>query len=111
MAKPFKRDPEWIKAKKVCRLNQEDIKMAKELGIKPRSLIKNTPSPSQRWKIPVKFWIRELHERRFGRRSQRGRQHVVEQTAAKPLLVEDANLEREAIDPKCIDSLADDDPF
>lgn len=45
--------------------------MAKELGISPRSLIKNIPSPQQRWKLPVKEWIRNLHFKKFGRcRSQ-----------------------------------------
>ena len=38
--------------------------MAKELGISPRSLIKNIPSPAQRWKQPVKDWIRELYARK-----------------------------------------------
>jgi len=42
--------------------------MAKELGMSPRSLIKNIPAPSQPWKAPVKEWIRDLHERRFGKR-------------------------------------------
>jgi hypothetical protein len=28
--------------------------------------MKNQPNPSQRWKLPVKSWIRELHEERFG---------------------------------------------
>ena len=41
-----------------------------ELGFKPKSLIKNIPSSSQPWKLPVKLWIRELHEKRFGRRKQ-----------------------------------------
>ncbi len=36
--------------------------MARELGLKPRSLIKNLPSPQQQWKLPVKQWIHELHE-------------------------------------------------
>ena len=39
--------------------------MAKELGIGPRSLIKNIPSPSQRWKAPVRDWVRELYGRKF----------------------------------------------
>ncbi len=62
----FKRDEDWVKAKAMCRLNQEDIEMAKKLGIKPPALIKNIPSPKQRWKAPVKQWIRELYEKRFG---------------------------------------------
>ena len=69
MNKPPKHDPQWANAKKVCRLNMEDIRMAKALGMSPRSLMKNHPSPTQRWKLPVKQWIRELHEKRFGRRA------------------------------------------
>jgi len=59
-----KHDPEWAKAKKLCRLNQEDIRMAKELGFRPRSLMKNIPDKSQRWKAPVKIWIRDLYEKK-----------------------------------------------
>ena len=64
-----KHDSQWAKAKHVCRLNLEDIRMAKELGISPQSLIKNRPSPSQPWKQPVKDWIGELYEKRFGRKT------------------------------------------
>ena len=70
MPKPFKHDPQWARAKQVCRLNMEDIRMAKELGMSPKSLMKNQPSPSQRWKSPVNLWIRELHANRFGRREK-----------------------------------------
>ena len=41
--------------------------MAKELGLNPRSLIKNTPSPNQRWKLPVKQWIHKLYEGKTGK--------------------------------------------
>jgi len=41
--------------------------MARELGLNPRSLIKNIPSPTQQWKLPVKQWIHELYEKRTGR--------------------------------------------
>ena len=57
-------DPQWAKAKKVCRLNMDDIRKAKELGLKPRTLMKNVPSPKQPWKSPVKVWIQELYEKR-----------------------------------------------
>ncbi|MCC3359604.1 hypothetical protein [Bacillus sp. REN16] len=57
----------WAEAKKRCRLNVDDIKMAKELGMTPKSLIKNIPSPNQQWKAPVKVWIRDLYEAKFGR--------------------------------------------
>ena len=68
MAKKFQHDPLWAKAKNLCRLNMEDVRKAKELGMKPKSLLKNIPSPSQKWKQPVKYWIRELYEKRFGRK-------------------------------------------
>jgi len=57
-------DPEWAKAKRLCRLNQEDIRMAKELGFSPRSVMKNRPGKDQQWKAPVKYWIRDLYEKR-----------------------------------------------
>jgi hypothetical protein len=60
----LKHDPAWAKAKKVCQLNMEDVRMAKELGLSPRALMKNVPSPSQQWKAPVKIWIRDLYEKR-----------------------------------------------
>jgi len=62
--KPQKHD--WPEAKKLCRLNQDDIAMAKRLGFGPDSLIRNRPDPRQKWKLPVKYWIRELHLERFG---------------------------------------------
>jgi hypothetical protein len=43
-------DELWAEAKKKCRLNTEDIALAKRLGLNPRSLIKNIPSKSQQWK-------------------------------------------------------------
>jgi hypothetical protein len=63
MANKFKRDKDWVEAKRRCQLNQDDIRKAKELGLKPRSLIKNIPGKSQQWKAPVKYWIRDLYEK------------------------------------------------
>lgn len=57
----------WEEAKKRCRLNQNDIQMAKELSMTPNSLLKNIPSTSQQWKAPVKIWIRDLYEKKFGK--------------------------------------------
>ena len=57
----------WAEAKRRCRLNLEDIRMAKEVGLNPRSLIKNIPSPNQRWKLPVKQWIHKLYEGKTGK--------------------------------------------
>jgi hypothetical protein len=56
----------WPEAKKLCRLNQSDIAMAKRLGFRPEGLIRNRPDTKQKWKLPVKSWIRELHLERFG---------------------------------------------
>ena len=63
--KGSKHDPQWGKAKQLCRLNQEDIRKAKELGLGPKSLTKNIPNPNQQWKQSVKDWINELYEARF----------------------------------------------
>ena len=64
--KAGKHDSEWAEAKRRCRLSAEDVRKAKELGFKPRSLIKNIPAKSQPWKAPVRDWIRELYAKRFG---------------------------------------------
>jgi hypothetical protein len=64
-------EEEWKKAKKVCRLSNEDIRMARELGMGPRGLMKNVPNSHQRWKAPVAVWIRDLYEKKFGRNTAR----------------------------------------
>jgi hypothetical protein len=56
----------WPEAKKLCRLNQNDIAMAKALGFRPDTLVRARPDPKQKWKLPVKYWIHELHSERFG---------------------------------------------
>lgn len=57
----------WKKAKKLCRLNEEDIRIAKEMGLNPKSLIKNIPSPTEHWKAPVKAWLWDIYEKRTGK--------------------------------------------
>ena len=64
--KNAKKDAEWAEAKKVCRLSVEDVLKAKALGMGPRALMKNRPSPSERWKAPVNEWIRQMYFKRFG---------------------------------------------
>lgn len=54
----------WQEAKKRCRLGDEEIRMAKEMGLNPKSLIKNIPGPKESWKAPVKYWIRDMYEER-----------------------------------------------
>ena len=55
---------DWAEAKKRCRLNEEDIKIAKEMGLNPRSLIKNIPNKSEPWKAPVKDWLHDMYDKR-----------------------------------------------
>ena len=40
----------WDEAKKKCRIGDEEIRMAKEMGLNPKSLIKNIPNKSEMWK-------------------------------------------------------------
>lgn len=60
----------WAEAKKRCRLNNEDIALAKRLGLNPRSLIKNIPNKSEPWKAPVKDWLREIEAKRQKKSAQ-----------------------------------------
>ena len=62
-----KNEDAWKEAKQRCRLNEADIKMAKDLGMTPKSLIKNIPSHDQKWKAPVKVWVSDLYEEKFGK--------------------------------------------
>jgi hypothetical protein len=73
----------WAEAKKRCRLNSEEIGMAKKLGMNPRSLIKNIPSPSERWKASVKVWVRDLYGKRFKETVQAG--HPVTDAPRRPV--------------------------
>lgn len=57
----------WAEAKKTCRLNQEEVQMAQQLGLNPKKLIANHSSVKQEsWKAPVGEWIREIHAKQFG---------------------------------------------
>ncbi|WP_368659420.1 hypothetical protein AB3Z07_12685 [Metabacillus halosaccharovorans] len=67
MSKTKNKTDAWKEAKKRCRLNEADIQMAKELGMTPKSLTKNIPSKDQQWKAPVKVWVRNMYEEKFGK--------------------------------------------
>jgi hypothetical protein len=58
-------------AQRRCLLSDEALRMAKELGMGPRSLIKNIPAPTQRWKAPVEDWVRKLYEQRQRKAARR----------------------------------------
>ncbi len=50
--------------------------MAKELGISPKTMIKNIPNKAEKWKAPVDVWIRDMYEKMKERtqRKQKRRQ-------------------------------------
>ena len=66
-------DELWADCKRKCRLNAEDVELAKKLGLNPKSLIKNIPSKSQPWKTPVKDWLREIDAERGKKSEQKAR--------------------------------------
>lgn len=69
MKKNKKKDGLWKETYKRCRLSARHIQMAKELGLNPRSLIKNIPNPKQRWKLPVRDWIEQMYSKRFKKKN------------------------------------------
>ena len=66
-------EQQWQEAKQKCRLNNDDIALAKRLGLNPRSLIKNIPNKSEPWKAPVKDWLHEIDEKRTKKAEQKRR--------------------------------------
>ncbi len=61
----------WQDAKKKCRLNNDDIELAKRLGLNPHSLVKNIPNKSESWKAPVSVWLHEIDEKRRKKSEQK----------------------------------------
>jgi hypothetical protein len=81
-------DELWQEAKRKCRLNTEDLALAKRLGLNPKSLIKNIPSKSEPWKAPVSDWLHEIDAIRT-KKSEQKQKHKEKaakaaQAAAKP---------------------------
>ena len=74
-------DQLWQEAKKRCRLSDEDISLAKRLGLNPRSLIKNIPNKSELWKTPVKDWLHEIEAKRSKKAAQKQRRRENETKA------------------------------
>lgn len=63
----------WDEAKKKWHLGEEEIRMAKEMGLNPKSLIKNIPNKKERWKAPVKDWIRDMYKKRQKKAEQKAK--------------------------------------
>jgi len=87
MAEKVAMDKAWAEAARRCRLSPADVRMAKELGFKPRSLLKNLPSPQQPWKAPVPEWVRELYVKRQRRSEQRRQRREKAQEAMGNLAI------------------------
>ena len=68
----------WQDAQKKCRLNPEDVALAKRLGLNPRSLINNIPSPKAPWKAPVRDWLQELDAQQQKQAEQKRRRQAKE---------------------------------
>ena len=92
------KDQGWAEAARRCGLSATDVRMAKELGFKPHSLLKNVPSPRQPWKAPVAEWVRELYAKRQ-HRSQQRRQRRERAQRAQQAVVDLANTNRSAATP------------
>ncbi|MCG2710848.1 MAG: hypothetical protein L6420_08300 [Elusimicrobia bacterium] len=70
MASNNKKDELWKEAYRRCRLSVRHIQMAKELGLNPKSLMKNIPSAKESWKLYARNWIEDMYERHFGNRKK-----------------------------------------
>ena len=66
-------DELWQEAKRKCRLNADDIALAKCLGLNPHSLMKNIPNKSEPWKAPVSVWLHEIDDKRKKKSEQKQR--------------------------------------
>lgn len=64
-------DDLWQDAKQKCRLNTEDLQLAKDLVLNPKSLIKNIPSKSEPWKASVSVWLHAMDDKRKKKSAQK----------------------------------------
>ena len=86
----------WAEVKRRCRLNAEDVRMAKELGFNPKSLVKNIPSKNQPWKMPVKDWIRDLHNKKIEKQETGLQKQAIptrqQKTKPAPIIYDDEEI-------------------
>jgi len=93
-------EQQWQEAKKRCKLNADDIRIAKEMGLNPKSLIKNIPTKQQQWKAPVREWLRSMYEDR----QEKAR---LKQLRKQKVLEESGNLEPQNAQKVTIDTNID----
>jgi len=55
----------WVEARKKHHLSHAQIQMARELGMKPKSLDKLANCKQQPWKLPLAAFIEERYYKRF----------------------------------------------
>ena len=82
----------WRNAKKICRLNAQQVEMARALGMNPKKLPRLRPSPQQRWKLPVGEFIESCYWKRFGGDPLDQHPHKPERDSSK-LLTRQPNLD------------------
>jgi hypothetical protein len=88
----------WRNARKICRLNDRQVEMARALAMNPEKLPGLRPSPQQRWKLPVGEFIEELHRKRFGGDPFDRRTHVLDLGSRKPSSQRDAHAPERVTD-------------
>ncbi|NCC66357.1 MAG: hypothetical protein EOM15_17105 [Spirochaetia bacterium] len=78
-------EQQWKEAKSKCKLSDEDIRKAKEMGLNPKSLIRNIPSKQQQWKLPVHEWVQLMYEERLekSRKTQLRKQAALDKQEAQ----------------------------
>ena len=91
----------WDEAKKKCRIGDEEIRMAKEMGLNPKSLITTFPPKKHRtpepvrliiyflnvqsapppvlWKAPVRDWIHDMYDKRQRKSRQKAKRRAAGQ--------------------------------
>jgi hypothetical protein len=57
----------WITARKRHHLSHAHVQMARELGMKPKTLGKIDNADQEPWKLPLPAFIESLYHKRFGK--------------------------------------------
>ena len=59
------KNEDWMTAKRKYRLTDEQIQMARELGMNPRKFGSLANNNQEKWKAPLADFIEELYFKRF----------------------------------------------
>ena len=63
---PKEKAAAWKTARKLCRLDDTEVRMAEKLGITPEKALAMRPDPKESWKDPAALRIRRLYDKAFG---------------------------------------------